>query len=120
MRSSGLVDKMTNPVTLEVDGVQLSVGPLADSPLMSSVIPRALIWKRRQHPSSRASTLLTGCFRASNTHNKWTGVCRFVRGIPVGIGRRVADLWGRAVAGSAALCVEVLPDEDVAADRGVR
>ena len=29
-----------------------------------------------------------------NTHNKCTGVCRFVCGIPVGIGRRVADLWG--------------------------
>ena len=29
-----------------------------------------------------------------NTHNKCTGVCRFVRGIPVGIGRRVVDLWG--------------------------
>ena len=32
--------------------------------------------------------------RAFNTHNKCTGVCRFVRGIPVGISRRVADLWG--------------------------
>ena len=29
-----------------------------------------------------------------NTHNKCTGVCRFVRGIPVGIRHRVAALWG--------------------------
>ncbi len=29
-----------------------------------------------------------------NTHNKCTGVCRFVRRIPVGIGRRVAELRG--------------------------
>ena len=28
-------------------------------------------------------------------HNKCIGVCRFVRGIPVGIGLRVADLWAR-------------------------
>src|SRR5271170_304213 len=27
-------------------------------------------------------------------HHKCTGVYRFVRGVPVGIGRRVADLWG--------------------------
>jgi hypothetical protein len=32
--------------------------------------------------------------RAFNTHNKCTGVCRFVRGIPVGIGYGVAGLWG--------------------------
>jgi len=32
--------------------------------------------------------------RAFNTYHKCTGVCRFVRGIPVGIARRVADLWG--------------------------
>jgi hypothetical protein len=32
--------------------------------------------------------------RTLNTYNKCTGVCRFVRGIPVGISRRVADLWG--------------------------
>jgi hypothetical protein len=60
----------------------------------SSIILRAVTWKRRQQPSSRASTLLTGYFRSFNTHNKCTGVCRFVRGIPVGIGRRVAELWG--------------------------
>jgi len=38
--------------------------------------------------------LLTDHFRIFNTHNKCTGVCRFVRGIPVGIGHRVAKLWG--------------------------
>jgi hypothetical protein len=27
-------------------------------------------------------------------NNKCTEVCRFVRGISVGIGRRVAELWG--------------------------
>ena len=32
--------------------------------------------------------------RAFNTHNKCTGVCRSVRGVSVGIGRRVAGLWG--------------------------
>src|SRR5271165_125794 len=32
--------------------------------------------------------------RAFNTHNKCTGVCRFVRGVPVGTGCRVAELWG--------------------------
>ena len=32
--------------------------------------------------------------RAFNTHHKCTGVCRSVRGIPVGIRRRVAELWG--------------------------
>ena len=32
--------------------------------------------------------------RAFNTHNKCTGVCRFVRGISVGIGHRAADLGG--------------------------
>ena len=29
-----------------------------------------------------------------NTYNKCTGVCRFVRGIPVGIGCRVVELRG--------------------------
>jgi len=56
-----------------------------------SIIPRALTWKRRQQPSSRASMLLTGYFSAFNTHNKCTGVCRLVCGILVGIGRRVVS-----------------------------
>ena len=59
----------------------------------SSVTPRALTWKRLQQPGSRASALVTGCSPCLNTHNKCTGVCRFVRGIPVGIGRRVGGLW---------------------------
>jgi hypothetical protein len=50
---------------------------------------RALTWKSRQQPSSRTSTLLTGCFRIFNTNNKCTGVCRFIRGVPVGI----YDAW---------------------------
>ena len=33
-------------------------------------------------------------FPRFNTHSKCTGVCRFVRGIPAGIGRRAAKLWG--------------------------
>ena len=34
-------------------------------------------------------------FSVSLTHiTSVPGVCRFVRGIPVGIGRRVAELWG--------------------------
>jgi hypothetical protein len=49
-----------------------------------SIILRALTWKRRQQPSSRASTLPSGYFPYFNTYNKCTGVCRFVRGIPVG------------------------------------
>ena len=50
--------------------------------------------ERLQQPSSRASTLVSGILRTFNTHNKCTGVCRFVRGIPVGSDRRVAELWG--------------------------
>ena len=50
--------------------------------------------ERLQQPSSHALTLLTGRSPCLNTHNKRTRVCRFVRGIPVGIDRRVADLWG--------------------------
>ena len=70
-------------------------GRTADLPLFrSSVIPRALTWKRLQQPSSRASTPLTAILRTFNTHNKCIGVCRFVRGFPVGIRRHVADLWG--------------------------
>jgi hypothetical protein len=66
-----------------------------DLPLFRrSVIPRALTWKRLQQPSSRASTPLTAILRTFNTHNKCIGVCRFVRGFPVGIRRHVADLWG--------------------------
>ena len=56
--------------------------------------PESTYLEKLQQPSSRASTLLSGDFRTFNTHNKCTGVCRFVRGIPVGIGCRVADLWG--------------------------
>jgi hypothetical protein len=37
--------------------------------------------------------LLSGHFCTFNTNNKCTGVCRFVCGIPVGIGRRLAELW---------------------------
>jgi hypothetical protein len=32
-------------------------------------------------------------FRDFNTHNKCTGMCRFVRGFPVGIRLCVAELW---------------------------
>jgi hypothetical protein len=59
-----------------------------------SITPRALTWEKLQQPSSRASTLVTGCPPYPYTHNKCTGVCRFVRGIAVGISPRVADLWG--------------------------
>ena len=42
---------------------------------------------------SRHGTKAVAAFRIFNRHNKCTGVCRFVHGIPVGIGRRVAGLW---------------------------
>ena len=56
----------------------------------------------REHLSGKPPTALLTRIDAAdrlfsvsfNTHNKRTGVCRFVRGIPVGIGRRVAELWG--------------------------
>jgi len=71
------------------------MGLVTELPLFRrSIIPRALTWKRLRQPSSRASTLPSGYFPYLNTHNKCTGVCRFVRGIPVGISHRVADLWG--------------------------
>ena len=70
-------------------------GRTADLPLFrSTVIPRALTWKRLQQPSSLASTLVSGVLRTFNRRNKCTGVCRLVRGISVGIGDRVAELWG--------------------------
>ena len=69
-------------------------------PFRRSIIPRALTWKRLRQPSSRASALLSGYFITFNTHNKCTGVCRFVRGVPVGIGRRIAALWGFCGAGA--------------------
>jgi len=66
-----------------------------DLPLFrSSITPESTYLERLQQPSSHASALLTTVFRTFHTHNKCTGVCRFVRGILVGIGRRVADLWG--------------------------
>jgi hypothetical protein len=43
---------------------------------------------------TRIDAAVTGCSPHLNTHNKCTGVCRFVRGIPVGIRHRVAELWG--------------------------
>ena len=62
--------------------------------IRSSVIPRALTGKRL--PSAQltrigaADRVFSVLF---NTLNKCIGVCRFVRGIPVGTGRRAADLW---------------------------
>ncbi|SRR6266567_6744763 len=91
----------------------------AELPLFrSSIIPRALTRKKLQQPSSRASTLLAGCSRAFNTHNKCTGVCRFVRGIPVGTAT-VARTCGISVGPAEALTqprptdpVAQLPDAD--------
>jgi hypothetical protein len=59
---------------------------------------------RREHLPGKAPTAqLTRIDTADrlfsalfNTHNKCTGVCRFVRGVPVGIARHVAELWSFA------------------------
>jgi hypothetical protein len=47
-------------------------------------------WARARISHARQVPLLVPL----NTHNKCTGVCRFVRGIPVGTAHRAADLWG--------------------------
>jgi len=69
-------------------------GRTADLPLRRSITLSALTWKSSNspvHAHPRCSPAVLGTF---NTHNKCTGVCRFVRGISVGISPRVADLWG--------------------------
>ena len=58
---------------------------LAPVPAVERVRPCAPL---RPGPSTPA------VLRAFNTHHKCTGVCRSVRGIPVGIRRCVAELWG--------------------------
>jgi hypothetical protein len=66
-----------------------------DRPLFrSSIILTALPGKSSNSPAHTHRRCLPAVLRTFNTHNKCTGVCRFVRGIPVGIGRRVAELWG--------------------------
>lgn len=58
-----------------------------------SITLRALTLKEPQQPSSRALTLITAVLRTFNAHHKRTGVYRFVPGIPMGNGNRVAELW---------------------------
>jgi hypothetical protein len=45
-------------------------------------------------PDSPAHAHRPAVLRTFNMHNKCTGICRFVRGIPVGIRHRVAALRG--------------------------
>ena len=59
-----------------------------------SITLRALTRKSSNSPAHTHPRWSPAVLRTFNTHNKCTGVCRFVRGIPVGIGRRGADLWG--------------------------
>jgi len=56
-----------------------------------SITLRALTWKSSKCPAHAHPRWLPAVLRTFNTHNKCTGVCRFVRGISVGISRRVAD-----------------------------
>ena len=59
-----------------------------------SIILRALTGKDANSPAHAHRRCRAAIFRTFNTHNKCTGVCHFVCGIPVGIGYRVAGLWG--------------------------
>ena len=56
----------------------------AERPLMSSITLRALTWKSSNSPVHAHPRWSPAVLRTFNTHNKCTGVCHFVRGIPVG------------------------------------
>jgi hypothetical protein len=58
---------------------------------MGSITLKALTWKSSKSPAHAHPRWPPAIFRTFNTHNKCTGVRRFVRGISVGISRRVAD-----------------------------
>lgn len=68
--------------------------------LLTVVLPeegasqKHLLGKGSNNPAHAHQRWSQAVLRTFNTHNKCTGVCRSVGGIPVGIGRRVADLWG--------------------------
>jgi hypothetical protein len=57
-----------------------------DAPDALELLGKAPDPAKATQPSSCASTLVTGCSPYLNTHNKCTGLCRFVRGV----------LWGSA------------------------
>jgi hypothetical protein len=61
---------------------------MAERPLIRGPITlRALTWKSSKSPAHAHPRWSPAVLRSFNTHNKCTGVCRFVRGISVGVGR---------------------------------
>lgn len=65
-----------------------------DSPLPEALSPREHLPENA--PTAKLTRIDTADrpFSVPLTHNQCTGVCRYVRGISVGISRRVASLWG--------------------------
>jgi hypothetical protein len=80
----------TSPEVVVRDRIELSTFRFS-----GALSPREqLPGKSSNSPAHAPRRCWPAILRAFNTHNKYTGVCRFVRGIRVGISHRVAELWG--------------------------